>query len=67
MKRDTILHDISRFDATPLRDASNWRRAEYAFWLLPVLAYFAFGENLALLSQIAITALFALSLDLILG
>ncbi|MBI3524283.1 MAG: branched-chain amino acid ABC transporter permease [Betaproteobacteria bacterium] len=42
-------------------------RAEYAFWLLPVLAYFVFGENLALLSQIAITALFVLSLDLILG
>jgi len=42
-------------------------RAEYVFWLLPVLAYFVFGENLALLSQIAITALFVLSLDLILG
>lgn len=55
------------FDAAPLRDASRWHRAEYAFWLLPVLAYFAFGENLSLLSQIAIAALFCLSLDLILG
>lgn len=55
------------FDATPLSDASRWHRAEYAFWLLPVLAYFAFGENLSLLSQIAIAALFCLSLDLILG
>ena len=34
---------------------------------LPVLAWFAFPENLSLLTQIAITALFALSLDLILG
>jgi len=32
-----------------------------------VVGYFAFPEDLALLSQIAITALFALSLDLILG
>jgi len=69
MKPEMILRKtaISGFDATPLRDASHWRRAEYAFWLLPVLAYFVFGENLALLSQIAITALFCLSLDLILG
>lgn len=58
---------MSGFDATPLRDASRWRTAEYLFWVLPVLGYFAFGENLALLSQIAITALFCLSLDLILG
>lgn len=54
-------------DATPLRNAARWRWPEFAFWLLPVAAYFLFPENLALLSQIAITALFALSLDLILG
>ncbi len=58
---------VAGFDAGPLRNASRWHRAEYAFWLLPVLAYFAFPNDLALLSQIAITALFALSLDLILG
>ena len=40
---------------------------ELAFWLLPVAAYFVFPDNLSLLSQIAITGLFALSLDLILG
>lgn len=46
-----------------------WRRHgwEIAFWLVPVAAYFVFPSDLALLSQIAITALFALSLDLILG
>jgi branched-chain amino acid transport system permease protein len=55
------------FDAAPLRDAARWRAAEYAFWSIPILAYFVFPEDLALLSQIAITALFALSLDLILG
>jgi branched-chain amino acid transport system permease protein len=55
------------FDAAPLRQQARWQRAEYAFWLLPVIAYFAFDEQLSLLSQIAITALFTLSLDLILG
>ena len=58
---------LADFDAGPLRDASRWRPAEYAFWLLPVAAYFVFPEDLSLLSQIVITALFALSLDLILG
>lgn len=55
------------FDPGPLRDASRWRWPEFVFWLLPVAAYFVFPEDLSLLSQIAITALFALSLDLILG
>jgi branched-chain amino acid transport system permease protein len=58
---------VAAFDAGPLRNASRWRPAEYAFWLLPIAAYFVFPEDLSLLSQIAITALFALSLDLILG
>ena len=40
---------------------------EFAFWLIPIAAYFVFPADLALLSQIAITALFVLSLDLILG
>ena len=53
--------------AGPLREAARWKKAEFAFWLLPVAAYFVFPSDLALLSQIAITALFALSLDLILG
>src|SRR2546427_474026 len=47
--------------------AARWQRAEWAFWLLPPIAYFAFPHNLVFLSQIAITALFCLSLDLILG
>ena len=62
---------LGSFDAAPLRDAtlraSRWRKSEYVFWLLPVAAYFVFPSDLALLSQIAITALFVISLDLILG
>lgn len=54
-------------DISPLRRAAAWRKSEYVFWLLPLAAYFLFPTSLALLSQIAITALFALSLDLILG
>ncbi|WP_158925801.1 branched-chain amino acid ABC transporter permease [Acidisphaera sp. S103] len=49
------------------RDASRWHPAEYAFWALPIVAYFVFPDHLALLAQIAIAALFAVSLDLILG
>ena len=51
----------------PVRRADQWRPAELAFWLLPIAAYFVFPDNLVLLTQIAITALFCLSLDLILG
>lgn len=48
------------------RDA-RWKPPEFVFWSLPILGWFVFPENLSLLTQIAITALFALSLDLILG
>ena len=54
-------------DISPLQRVSAWHPAEYAFWLIPLVAYFLFPKNLALLSQIAIAALFCLSLDLILG
>lgn len=45
----------------------RWSPFEIAFWLMPVLAYFLFPGYLVLISQIMIVALFALSLDLILG
>jgi branched-chain amino acid transport system permease protein len=45
----------------------RWKPLEIVFWLLPVAAYFAFPTYLVLISQIMIVALFALSLDLILG
>jgi branched-chain amino acid transport system permease protein len=49
------------------RRSDRWGPLEYLFWCLPVLAYFLFPGNYLLLSQIAITSLFALSLDLIFG
>ena len=45
----------------------RWHRTEIIFWLLPLAAFFLLSGHLVLGSQILIVALFALSLDLILG
>ncbi len=45
----------------------RWRWSEIAFWLATLLPFVLTPSYLVLASQIAITALFALSLDLILG
>jgi branched-chain amino acid transport system permease protein len=45
----------------------RWRAAEVVFWLAVVAAYFAFPKYHVIGSQILITGLFAVSLDLILG
>jgi branched-chain amino acid transport system permease protein len=46
---------------------ARWGGAEIAFWLAALLPFVLFPTYLTLASQIAITALFAVSLDLILG
>jgi branched-chain amino acid transport system permease protein len=56
--------------ATPhqyLQGQIRWRWIETVFWLATVLPFVLTPSYLVLASQIAITALFALSLDLILG
>lgn len=50
-----------------LQSLSRWRPAEIAFWLATLLPFVLASNYLSLASQIAIAALFALSLDLILG
>lgn len=50
-----------------LRRQSRWSPVEIAFWLATLLPFYLFPTYLTLSSQIAITALFAVSLDLILG
>jgi len=45
----------------------RWSRAEIAFWLAWLAVYFLLPKHLMFASQILITGLFALSLDLILG
>lgn len=50
-----------------LRAQARWRWSEIAFWLATLLPFVLTPDYLILASQVAITALFALSLDLILG
>jgi branched-chain amino acid transport system permease protein len=45
----------------------RWRAAEFAFWAVALAAFFVFPNHRVLGSQILITGLFALSLDLITG
>lgn len=47
--------------------ADRWSRYEIAFWLLPVIAYFAWPTYRTFGSQVFVAGLFALSLDLVLG
>jgi branched-chain amino acid transport system permease protein len=51
----------------PQLPSDRWRAIELAFWLLPVAAFFLFPNHRVLGSQILITGLFAVTLDLILG
>ncbi len=50
-----------------LEQQARWRTIEIVFWLCALLPFLVTPNYLQLASQIAITALFALSLDLILG
>jgi branched-chain amino acid transport system permease protein len=50
-----------------LQAQSRWHPLEIVFWLATLLPFVLFPDYLSLASQIATTALFALSLDLILG
>ncbi len=50
-----------------LRQAIRWHPLETAFWVATLLPFVLFPAYLQLASQVAIVALFALSLDLILG
>ncbi|MEJ8570126.1 branched-chain amino acid ABC transporter permease [Microbaculum marinum] len=50
-----------------LRRQTRWGMFEILFWLAALLPFWLFPTYLSLASQIAITALFAVSLDLILG
>jgi branched-chain amino acid transport system permease protein len=50
-----------------LRGQIRWRWSEVVFWLATLLPFVLTPDYLVLASQVAISALFALSLDLILG
>ena len=52
---------------TSIQRQARWHPLEIVFWLCTLLPFVVTPSYLSLASQIAITALFALSLDLILG
>ncbi len=51
----------------PQLPADRWRALEIVFWIAALAAFFAFPQHRVLGSQILITGLFAVTLDLILG
>lgn len=50
-----------------LTATARWRPAEFAFWIAAVACWWLLPDQYLLLNDIAVTALFALSLDLVLG
>jgi branched-chain amino acid transport system permease protein len=64
------MSEIAQTSVSPgawLKSRSRWSPFEVAFWLATLVPFFLFPTYLPLASQIAITALFALSVDLVLG
>jgi len=55
------------FSLAPQLPTDRWRACEIVFWALALVGFFVFPNHRVLGSQILITGLFALSLDLILG
>src|SRR6266498_3589886 len=62
-----VISPIAAGPHAYLQSQIRWRTAEILFWLATLLPFVVTPNYLSLASQIAITALFALSLDLILG
>lgn len=50
-----------------LHDTRRWKPLELVFWLLALATPFVLGSHALIINEIAIVALFAVSLDLILG
>jgi hypothetical protein len=50
-----------------LQNAGRWKSWEYPLWLLALASPLLLGSHALIINEIAIVALFALSLDLILG
>jgi branched-chain amino acid transport system permease protein len=68
--RETLTMSVTTAPGTPqayLQKLGRWHPVEIVFWLCLLLPYVVFPHYLSLASQIAAAALFALSLDLILG
>jgi branched-chain amino acid transport system permease protein len=59
--------DVANLPLRYFEARSHWRLIDTAFWLATLLPFLVLPNYLALASQIAITGLFVLSIDLILG
>ena len=60
----TVTLDLAR---AAVRRRARWTAIELAFWAAAAASYFLFPAHLVLLTQILISGLFAMSLDLLLG
>ncbi|MGH2343151.1 branched-chain amino acid ABC transporter permease [Segnochrobactraceae bacterium EtOH-i3] len=66
--RDIVSSAPARASASAfLHRAARPKLAEAVFWLVPVAAFFIFPDRHAMFAEIAILALFALSMDLLIG
>ena len=63
----TTASPTARHIEAHLARRARWRWPEIAFWLAVLAAIVAFPSRAALVNEILIAGLFALSLDLILG
>src|SRR5690242_14207717 len=63
----TVASPVLAGPLQQLESQNRWRTIEFVFWLATLLPFVVTPDYLVLASQIAVTALFALSLDLILG
>jgi branched-chain amino acid transport system permease protein len=57
----------TRAEAPALRARQVWHPLEFAFWVAAIAAIFLLPSQHSLLTQVAIWAIFAISLDLLLG
>src|SRR6478672_6831526 len=67
MATPATLDDVATPAVTARLPDGRWQALEIVFWLIPVVCFFLLPNYRVLGSQILITALFAVSLDLILG
>lgn len=61
------LSPVAQRIAAQFRARSRWRLSEVAFWLVVLAAILLLPSRAALINEIVVNGLFALSLDLILG
>jgi branched-chain amino acid transport system permease protein len=64
---DSIAAGATIAASAPKLPSARWHPLEFVFWLSALAAFFLFPSHRVLASQIVITGLFAVSLDLILG